>query len=144
MAWLEFFSSYYFVSFFFAWLSGSLIKAALKSYKLKKGFSFKHGFSNGGMPSTHSASVSSITTAILLTTGLSPLFYVCFVFSLIIMNDAFTVRQNVGLQGDALNKLIKGKVKNPLKVVYGHTFFQVAAGFVWGIVVAAILYILMF
>lgn len=144
MVWTDFFTNYYFLSFFLAWLTGSILKAIIASIKLKKGFKLGHGFSNGGFPSTHSATVSSITTAVLLTTGLSAVFYVSLAFALIVMNDAFVLRQHVGKQSEAINELLKDKKKKILNVVYGHTFLQVLGGFLWGVIAASVIYLIMF
>ena len=137
---IDFFANYYFASFFVAWLSACLLKATVSAFKKKGRFILKDGFTNGGMPSTHSTVVSAITTAVFLTTGLSPIFYVSLVFSLIIVSDAFGVRKNLGVQGETLNKLLKELKKDPVKVVYGHSFFQVLAGIFWGIFVATLLF----
>lgn len=153
MSWiLNLITNYYFVTFFVAWLTGCLIKALTKSYKNKKGFNLKEGFKNGGMPSTHSASVASIVTAIgyvdIVNTGeFSTVFFAGLVFAFIIVTDAFGVRQNIGKQGDVLNKLLKVVKKgksNPIKVVYGHTALQVFMGVLWGIIVAVLMYPLYF
>jgi hypothetical protein len=102
----------------------------------------KDGFNNGGMPSSHSAVVASITTALLLKTGFSEIFFVSLVFSLLVISDAFIVRKNVGLQGDTINGLLKRSGENPISVVYGHSFMQVIAGIVLGVACSAILYVL--
>jgi len=128
-----FFLEYHFLSFFLAWLSACIIKAILASVFEKRPLRLKDGFANGGMPSTHSAAVSSITTAIYYTTGFSPLFYVSLVFSLIVISDAFGIRRNIGVQGEALNKLLQKAKGNPIHVVYGHTFSQVLMGILWGV-----------
>ncbi len=135
---VRFFSNYYFLAFFIAWLSSCFIKSALVAYREKRMLRLSEGFSNGGMPSSHSASVAAITIALLIKTGLSDVFYLSLVMSLIVITDAFGVRQNIGLQGETLNKLLKSFKKNPVKIVYGHTFFQVIMGIVWGSFVAVL------
>jgi|SRR5690625_1593702 len=71
---------------------------------------FKPGlaFSTGGMPSSHSAAVAALTTAIGITDGItSTPFAISFVFSIIIMFDASGVRRHAGEQAVVLNQLIK-------------------------------------
>lgn len=65
-------------------------------------------FTSGGMPSSHSSFVSSLT----ITVGLkysfnSDLFAIVTVFALIVTYDASGVRRAVGLQANVLNNLIK-------------------------------------
>jgi len=115
------------------------MKSLINAIREKRMIRFSEGFSNGGMPSSHSASVSSITIALLLTTGLSDVFYLALVISLITITDAFGVRQYIGKQGETLNDLLTSLKKDPLKVVYGHTFFQVIMGIIWGSFVAVII-----
>ncbi|MEK6822257.1 MAG: divergent PAP2 family protein, partial [Nanoarchaeota archaeon] len=55
-----------------------------------KRFLWRSFFQPGGMPSSHSALVSSLVTAVGFTEGLeSTLFIVTLVFALIVMYDAF-------------------------------------------------------
>ena len=59
----------------------------------KKQFTFERALGSGGMPSAHSALVTSITTAIGIKYGVtSELFAACLVFSTIIIYDAINVR----------------------------------------------------
>lgn len=129
---IDIFTSYYFLAFFFAWITGVLLKAVLAGVKSGK-FSLSKGFNNGGMPSTHSIAVAAITTAIFIETGASEIFFVSLVFALVVISDAFGVRKNIGVQGDAINQILKSLKKDPIKVVIGHTFFQVSIGIIWGI-----------
>ena len=60
------------------------------------------------------------------------------------MSDAFGVRQYVGKQGVALNKVLNKNHEEMLDVVYGHTFYQVIMGALWGIFVSIAMYGLFF
>src|SRR5699024_10177747 len=63
-------------------------------------------FGTGSMPSSHSAAVCALTTAIGITEGVnSPLFAAAFVFSVIIMFDASGVRREAGEHAIILNLL---------------------------------------
>ena len=69
-------------------------------------FSTKNALGSGGMPSVHSALVTSLTTAIGIKYSVfSDLFLVCLVFSTIIIYDAINVRYESGLHAKALNEL---------------------------------------
>ena len=96
----------------------------------------------GGMPSSHSAFVVAVTTGVGFTQGLgSPLFAVCAVFSLIVMHDATGVRRSSGLQARLINELVEelravvreNFAPKPLRVLLGHSYLEVAAGFLIGL-----------
>jgi len=133
----------YILSFLVAWIISILIKAYMKSRQHGNRFDIFSGIENGGMPSSHSTVVSAITVAILLREGFSSVFVLAFIFSMIIIADSFGLRQNVGIQGDALNGLLEKSKEKTIKVVYGHTFFQVIVGIVLGALVSIILFFLL-
>lgn len=63
--------------------------------------------SNGGMPSSHSAAVTALSTGVALETGMeSPIFAVSAMFAIITMFDATGVRWQAGEQAVVLNKLV--------------------------------------
>uniref|UniRef100_A0A7S2Z161 Acid phosphatase/vanadium-dependent haloperoxidase-related protein n=1 Tax=Chloropicon laureae TaxID=464258 RepID=A0A7S2Z161_9CHLO len=101
---------------------------------------------SGGMPSSHSAFVTGLCTAVGFANGTSSVeFAVCFVFSAIVMYDASGVRQHAGKQANVLNQIISelppehpvSEVR-PLKDALGHTPIQVFAGACTGIIVGSI------
>jgi uncharacterized protein len=144
MAWLaELLSNYLFLSFVISWIVSILLKTFFKSLKDGK-FDVLSGLKNGGMPSSHSTVVSAITMAVFLSSGPSELFFVSLVFSLIIISDAFGLRQHVGIQGDHINLLSKKLRQDPIDVVYGHTLIQVIIGILIGMVTSILLYIVIF
>ena len=62
--------------------------------------------STGGMPSSHSAAVTSLTTAIAYEAGLdSPLFAVSAIFAVIVMFDATGIRYQAGQQALIINQM---------------------------------------
>ena len=117
----------------FAWLTVQLFKLFADAIKHKR-INFRRFVETGGMPSSHSAVVTSLMTAVGITEGFdSILFAVTFVFSLIVMYDA-------GKQASILNQLINSKqvkvdTNEKLKELLGHTPFQVFVGAIYGIVV---------
>ena len=122
-----------------------LIKAVIKIIKNKK-FIWKLFFSDGGMPSNHSAAVTSTATAVALQCGMdSPVFAVSVILALIVMHDATGVRQETGKQAKVINNMVKlldsmgrGELtpEETLKEFVGHTGRQVMVGALWGIVSA--------
>ncbi len=98
--------------------------------------------STGGMPSAHSALVTSLTTAIGRDLGISaPLFAVSAVFAGIVMYDAAGLRQAVSVQARILNRMLDELFtqhafsERRLRELIGHTPLEVAAGFALGLVV---------
>ncbi|WP_068985311.1 MULTISPECIES: divergent PAP2 family protein [Lysinibacillus] len=114
--------------------------------------------STGGMPSSHSASVTGLTTSIAYETGLdSPIFAVAAMFSFIVMYDASGVRYQAGQHAAVLNQLRKdfqillhdfkkwpqmdGQEKmEELKTLLGHKRSEVFFGALTGIFIAIITY----
>ena len=111
-----------------------------------KRIDFSRIFTSGGMPSSHSSFVTSLSTLVGLERGFnSTEFAVALVFSLIIMYDASGVRRAVGKQATILNQIVDdihhGKHIKPdkLKELVGHTPFEVLMGALLGIVVALVM-----
>ena len=97
----------------------------------------------GGMPSSHSALVISITTAIAFSSGIaSDVFALSFFFALVVIRDAMGVRRAAGVQAKTLNTLGSRLSKRlhipfkPVKEINGHTFPQVVAGSLMGFFIA--------
>ncbi len=98
---------------------------------------------DGGMPSTHSAVVTSLSLIVYFNQGFSLLFFVVFVFSLIILNDAMKVRYETELEAKELNKVMKKLhiVHRTLNERVGHKPFQVFAGIILGFIVSLLFYL---
>ncbi len=114
--------------------------------------------STGGMPSSHSAAVTALTTAIAFETGLSsPLFAVSAIFAIIVMFDATGVRFQAGQQAIIINQMrtdfqtfvsqSKGWTQKKdiekieeLKTLLGHKPSEVFMGALTGIVISILIY----
>lgn len=106
----------------------------------EKRFNFRWFIGTGGMPSSHAAGVTALSTTIGLEYGFtSGVFAVATVFALVTMFDAQGVRRAAGLQAGVLNKIMddmywKGKVdSNRLAELLGHSPFQVFVGLFLGL-----------
>ncbi|KXH79222.1 divergent PAP2 family protein [Sporosarcina sp. HYO08] len=127
-------------------------------YLLSGKLDWKLMTSTGGMPSSHSAAVTSLTTAIAYETGLdSPLFAVSAIFAVIVMFDATGIRYQAGQQALIINQMrldfqtfvqeAKGwqhkdgqqKIKE-LKTLLGHKPSEVFAGALTGIIISVVIY----
>ena len=128
-----------------------LIWFCIQTFKLicdlikNKKFNFKRILGAGGMPSSHSAVVTSISTLIGKYEGLdSSLFALSVVFAMVVMYDAAGVRRAAGKQAHLLNKIIETpglsnvEVQERLVEVLGHTPIQVIVGAIIGIVIGLI------
>lgn len=135
-------TNYYFWSVFAAWALSCLVKMILHSINEKK-ICISSGFRNGGMPSSHSALMGSITIGLLLQQGLTSIFFLSLVISTLILRDAVTVRREVGLIGEAVNKMLKKENMKELEVIYGHTLKQVIAGLIIGISSSIFFYLIL-
>jgi len=122
------------------WFSVQVFKLVSDAVINRK-INFKRFVETGGMPSSHSAVVTSLMTAVGLSEGFdSPIFAVAFVFSFIVMYDAAGVRLAAGKQAKILNQLInsnqvKVDTNEKLKELLGHTPIQVFVGAIYGIIV---------
>jgi len=128
-------------------LSAQILKLIINYINYKK-IDFRVLFSTGGMPSSHSASVMSLSMAVGFEEGFkSNLFAICLFFSFIVMYDAAGIRRAAGKQAEILNKIIEDlyagrKTDERLKELLGHTPIEVLIGAIWGIIVALIMYAL--
>lgn len=108
-------------------------------------FNFKRILGAGGMPSSHSAVVTSLASMIGKTNGVtSPIFALSVIFAFVVMYDAAGVRRAAGKQAKLLNKLIETpgltnlQVQEKLVEVLGHTPTQVIVGAIIGVIVGII------
>jgi len=101
----------------------------------------------GGMPSSHAASVSALTTCVGLREGVgSVLFGVVLFFSLIVMYDAAGLRRAAGRQASLLNRILhehiqlKGQPHERLRELLGHTPIEVLVGAIIGVLYSFAIY----
>lgn len=131
---------------FLCWLIAGLAAQAIKIVLgvMRSGrFDFRWLFGTGGMPSTHAAGVTALSTSIGLLKGFdSPLFAIAIAFTVITLFDAQGVRRWSGRQAQILNRMMediyfKRRIQEQrLKELLGHTPVQVLAGMAIGLVTA--------
>ena len=99
----------------------------------------------GGMPSSHSATVASLATAMGLVYGWnSPHFTISMVLAGVVIHDATGVRRAAGRHAEILNDITqelahlfsRGYEPRVLKTLLGHTYPQAVAGTILGIGIA--------
>ena len=133
----------YFVTPVLTWLVVGPIKFLITSVRQRR-LAFDL-VGNGGFPSNHSAVVTSMATLIALREGINdPAFGVAATLAFVIMIDANSLRQHVGRQAAAINRLT-GAVpaataaaagSKPLRERMGHTLVEIGGGIGTGIAVA--------
>lgn len=146
MQWILFFSNPIFLSAITSWLMSQVIKTifALFNSSIKNPIDFVELvlWRTGGMPSSHSALVASLTVSIGIRQGFdSDLFIFAFFMAVIVIRDAVGVRRSSGLQAKALNDLgSKFIEKNkeysfrPVREIQGHKPVEAVAGIILGII----------
>lgn len=128
----------------FTWFVVQTIKVIVELVKNKK-IDVRRWWGSGGMPSSHSAFVSSLATAIGLTEGFdSAIFAMSIAFAIVVMYDASGVRRAAGKQAKILNQIIESEGKNinvqeKLIELLGHTPLEVYVGAAIGIMIATIM-----
>lgn len=128
------------------------------TYFLTRKLDWKLMTSTGSMPSSHSAAVTSLTTAIAFEHGLdSTLFAVSAIFAVIVMFDATGIRYQAGQQAVIINQMridfqtfvqeAKGWQKKDeeqkiqeLKTLLGHKPSEVFVGALLGVFISVIIY----
>lgn len=123
------------------WFCIQSFKVIYDLVKTKK-FNFKRILGAGGMPSSHTAVVTTLATMIGKNEGFdTPIFAMAVIFSLVVMYDAAGVRRAAGKQARLLNKIIETpgltgvQVQEKLLEALGHTPLQVFVGATIGIAV---------
>ena len=131
-----------------SWLIAQGIKTVIHAIIYKK-WDLARLFGDGGMPSGHSATVTSLATVSGLIYGFGSFpFALAAVLAVIVCHDATGVRQETGKQAVMINELVRAfealttedlpEVK--LKEFVGHTPVQVMAGMLVGILNAVVMY----
>ncbi|WP_029408069.1 divergent PAP2 family protein [Thiomicrorhabdus sp. Milos-T2] len=134
----------YLITPFVAWLVAGITKFMVNSIRAKQLAFGLIGY--GGLPSNHSAIVSSMVFLIALKEGIShPAFGVALTLAFIVLLDANSLRQQVGKHAKAINQLQaqSDNAPKPLRERMGHTKIEILAGIVVGALVAYSLFNLM-
>jgi hypothetical protein len=131
-----------------AWLLAQVIKIPL-DFLYTRRWNWALLLSVGGMPSSHSALVTSATTAIGLYHGLdSPIFALGIAVTMVVTYDAAGVRRQAGIHAQRINvlfeELLRGHLvdQKELREVLGHTPLEVTGGVLFGILVAVVMWLI--
>lgn len=136
---------------FIAWFIAQFYKVIASTIVSKK-LEISRLWDTGGMPSSHSSTVSCLTACIAVKYGIkSDIFAVTIIFAGIVMYDAAGIRRAAGKQAGVLNNFVEkltlligeeryvkyfGEEKREkLKELLGHTPIEVLVGSILGIIV---------
>ncbi len=127
---------------FVAWIVAQILKVIVELVWKRK-LNLRLLTSAGGMPSSHSAMVCGLSTAIGMHDGVSSsLFAMSLVLASVVMYDATGVRRAAGIQASILNQIIDELFQGHpisethLRELIGHTPVQVVVGAFLGILIA--------
>lgn len=123
----------------------------LTTDKIKGNFNLKGILTSyGGMPSSHAALVTAITSMVAYREGAdSAVFAVALVFSLIVITDALVLRLHIDIQGRSIKRLIEKLPENErssfsnIRSGLQHTIPQVVVGIIIGFSIASLIQFLM-
>lgn len=142
---VELFSNRVLIGGLIGWFVAQVLKMILYSI-INKTINWERMIGDGGMPSAHSATVSSMAMTSALIYGVGSFeFAVTTMLATIVMHDAMGVRLETGKQAKILNEMIAlfeelGKpqvsAEKKLKEFVGHTPFQVLCGMILGMLIA--------
>jgi uncharacterized protein len=124
------------------WILAQVLKVPIDSLREHR-WNWALFFAAGGMPSSHSALVTSTAAAVGLHVGFdSPVFAVAVALALVVVYDATGVRRQAGKQAEKINilveELLKGHPINEehLREAIGHTPLEAMGGVLLGLLAA--------
>ncbi len=128
------------------WFIAQSLKVLICLIQYKK-FDVHRLVGTGGMPSSHSAFVTSLATSAANHYGLdSPIFAISVVLAFVVMYDAAGVRRAAGEQAKIINYMMEhwaettpDRFQKELKELLGHTPVEVFAGALLGILVGILI-----
>jgi len=129
-----------------SWLAAQIIKPVLY-WITKRSWDWSWLWTAGGMPSSHSAAVSALATAVGLSEGLdSAAFAIALVTAIVVLYDAAGVRRATSIQARILNQILtelfSGRpiAQTRLRELLGHTPFEVLVGATMGVSIALLFF----
>ena len=126
------------------WIVAQILKVFTGVFKQREFSITALLFGNGGMPSSHSASVTALAISSGLCYGFdSGFFAIAVMFAIIVMGDAAGVRHETGEQAKILNRITKDifqhgtaeDINRNLQELVGHTPLQVVVGSALGLTI---------
>ena len=145
-------SNQFFIVGLSSWALAQVLKTIIHALINKK-LEFERLVGDGGMPSGHSATVTSVAAMSALVYGLGSFeFAIAATLAIIVCHDAMGVRRETGKQATIIIEMMelleamtkKDLPETNLKEFVGHTPLQVIAGSIIGIGNACFMYFVLF
>jgi acid phosphatase family membrane protein YuiD len=130
----------YVIAPFTEWFIAGSLKLVINY--LRSGWLVWNQLGLGGLPSNHTAVVSSTAVLIGLREGVNTaLFAIAVTLAIIVILDALNLRREVGAHAAALNELLRGDAqRQSLREHVGHRQVEVLTGFLVGLGCALLLH----
>jgi acid phosphatase family membrane protein YuiD len=132
----------------FGWLLAQALKIPLDLFQTRH-WNWALFFAAGGMPSSHSALVTSTAMAVGLHYGFdNPLFGVATALAMVVVYDATGIRRQAGMQAQKINILVEELLsghpisEEHLREALGHTPLEALGGVLLGLALSLILWLL--
>lgn len=141
------FSNHVLITSCTGWVVAEIVKFLLYGI-INREWDITRLWGDGGMPSAHSATVTSLAVASGFACGFdSCIFAIAAMMAIIVMHDATGVRWETGKQAKILNEMMewfsglgnKLSLDEQLKEFVGHSPIQVFCGAVVGVIVAVVM-----
>lgn len=153
MSWfLMLFQNQFLITSLASWFLAQVIKVCINAILTKK-IVWERFVGDGGMPSAHSATVSSLAMMSGLVYGLDSFqFAITAILAVIVTHDAMGVRRETGKQTIVINEILDAFERMKmgyssdvaLKEFVGHTPLQVAVGIALGVANALVMYFMVY
>ena len=127
-----------------AWCVAQVLKTLIHLW-FTRSFVAERLVGSGGMPSSHSATVCALATAVTCNYGVGGYeFAITFISAIIVMYDAIGVRRETGIQAKVLNEILtlfedmgsNMPAQDKLKEFVGHSPIKVFMGSILGVLLA--------
>jgi uncharacterized protein len=139
--WQQLASNHILVDTLTAWLLAQFLKVPihyLKTHQMK----WAMWFSVGGMPSSHSALVTSTALSVGINEGFNTaIFVISLTLAMVVVYDSMGIRRQAGFHAQQINLLVEELLSGHpvsdkrLKEVLGHTPREVVGGVLLGLVI---------
>jgi acid phosphatase family membrane protein YuiD len=129
------------------WLIGQTLKFPLE-YLLNNRWDWGIIFSAGGLPSSHSSTVTAVALSIGFQEGFdTAIFALAAAVGMIVIYDATGVRRQAGIHAQRINEIMRDFIESrqfpdkDLKEMLGHTPIEVIAGVLLGVLISLTIYV---
>jgi len=151
MPFIAIFQSPIVIAGFSAWFLAQMLKAPFEYISTKK-WNWALLISAGGMPSSHSALMTAVSSSIGHYQGFdSAVFALAFAIAAIVIYDAAGVRRQAGLHAQRINLIIKEIIERKtwpekdikeLREVIGHSPREAFGGVIFGLAISSIVWLI--